>query len=196
MQQTANPHKEAHIHPVEQDLVTGCRYKESAPTHKLGGKRIVFLTSGSRCDIQPFIALASHMDRIGCNVFVLTDVDHVSFIQQFGLKVAASSGDDMKGMENDRVAHSMDIREKSASAHGIGLNTTVFQSLCSFKPDLLYAAPLEVPRGFMLSKVLNVPTLRGSLQPWKDVSKTEAEKIWLYLYYGLNKRLWSEYGKF
>jgi len=87
------------------------RQKASVATHRLDGTNIAILANGSRGDVQPFVALASHMEGMGCNVLILTNLNHVNFVQQSGLQAVAATEDSAKGLEG--FAHRMATGEKN-----------------------------------------------------------------------------------
>jgi len=161
------------------------RQKASVATHRLDGTNIAILANGSRGDVQPFVALASHMEGMGCNVLILTNLNHVNFVQQSGLQAVAASEDSAKGLEG--FAHRMATGEKTKREKTEGLDKEAIKSLIAFMPDLILATIFELARGYMLSRLLKIPVMKASLQPWKDSSKVVIEKKWLFVYHFLKK---------
>ncbi|KAI8468652.1 MAG: hypothetical protein J3K34DRAFT_522766 [Monoraphidium minutum] len=56
-------------------------------------KKVVILTSGSRGDVQPYVALGLELEGRGASVSICTEARQKAFVESFGLKYAELAGD-------------------------------------------------------------------------------------------------------
>ncbi len=72
--------------------------------------RIVIMTSGSRGDVQPYIALGLGLQRAGYQVCILTHRIFASLIHQYGLEFAELGGDPRARVESEQGQQLLEAR--------------------------------------------------------------------------------------
>jgi UDP:flavonoid glycosyltransferase YjiC (YdhE family) len=134
--------------------------------------RIVIMTSGTRGDIQPYIALGIGLQQAGAQVCLLTHNIFASMVQHYGLEFASLTGDWSEIMESDigqnllasggnafRLARVlMDINKQQQL-----LFMKDAQQVLSGADLLLYSALCFA--GLYVAEALHIPAIFVPLQP-------------------------------
>mmetsp|Transcript_15812 Transcript_15812/g.43137 ORF Transcript_15812/g.43137 Transcript_15812/m.43137 type:complete len:522 (-) Transcript_15812:143-1708(-) len=134
-------------------------------------RRLLLISQGTRGDIQPQVALASRLKSDGFRVMVLTNADHVSFVEQFGVEVAGVLWDMQQmfaehanlkesmssGSWSKFIAASLKIGEERIA----GEMESVFKECCKFAPHLVIGTNYW---GQMIATLLGIPVIAAYLQ--------------------------------
>lgn len=156
------------------------------------GKRLLVFTMGSRGDVQPFAALCSGLQDAGFVVRVLTNVNHVPFLQEFGLDAVASSMDAEKWIMDDPMMRTM-MAEGGMLKLSMCLakiNKRDFPKYFEvqlrearlFEPDALLSTGLEGTQAYAIGHVMNIPVIPCHLTailPSAQGSSLLGEPCWL-----------------
>ena len=134
-------------------------------------RKVLIINSGSRGDIQPYVALASHLKSRNFHVLVITNSDHVSFLQSFGLEALGLFVDVRSLLEGSpELRHSMATGSFGSFMEGLGKLSaaradeevkTVLEESQRFAPDLVVGM---VMWGKMISTLLEIPYCGACLQ--------------------------------
>jgi len=156
------------------------------------GKKLLFLTMGSRGDVQPFAALALGLQRAGFVVSIMSNENHIPFLQDFGLHAVASHGDAeawmhgepefLKSMADGDIWKIMGtIAERNKKEFPEVLRREL-QEIEDFAPDAILYSTLEGTQANAVSYVRGIPAIpcdlfvmqaSGSENSWAD------EPLWL-----------------
>jgi len=138
------------------------------------GKKIVIMTHGTRGDVQPFIALASHLQSSGFHVLVLTNVNHVPMVERFGLAAKGLRYNIEEAMTTDGARQGMaegDFLKVMASCgaaefqwYNEGGIEKQFNAIKDFGPDLIITTPLEAGTALVYTHLLKLPLIGAALQ--------------------------------
>jgi len=156
------------------------------------GKRLLIFTNGSRGDVQPFAALASALQTVGFVVRVLTNVNHVSFMETFGLDAVGANMDAELCVREDPAMQKMmaegkmlklasnlaELNKKSFSKHF----QVQLQAARSFQPEVILAGVVDLTQARAVGGVLNVPIVTCQLTcmvPTGKESSMLGEPSWL-----------------
>mmetsp|Transcript_22974 Transcript_22974/g.61194 ORF Transcript_22974/g.61194 Transcript_22974/m.61194 type:complete len:579 (-) Transcript_22974:108-1844(-) len=156
------------------------------------GKRLLIFTNGSRGDVQPFAALASALQTVGFVVRVLTNVNHVSFMETFGLDAVGANMDAELCVREDPAMQKMmaegkmlklasnlaELNKKSFSKHF----QVQLQAARSFQPEVILASSMELTQARAIAGALNVPVITCQLtcmHPSGKESSMLGEPLWL-----------------
>lgn len=131
------------------------------------------MTSGSRGDIQPFIAIALELSK-KFNVRVLTNKGHADFVENFGLVSVSvwptSTDDEIRNNEEvktamvkgDFLTFTQAINKKNRVHAGSHVESTL-KELAANPPDLFIAGTLSKYWFFYMRHVLKTPAIRVTL---------------------------------
>jgi len=136
------------------------------------GKKIIMCTAGSRGDIQPMVALACELQKSGFEVLVLSNSNHVDFIQKFSLKAQGTNFDFEEFFNNPEIAkvvgqgdfkRYMEAKVRVLRSDIASCFEKTFQAFKEYKPDL-YICPLsDLPLGLMWGALFDVPCVTTCL---------------------------------
>lgn len=139
---------------------------------KNGNMRIVILTTGSRGDVQPYIALGLGLKSKGHNVCILTHDEFKDFIIENGLEFAYLAGSPKEAMESKDGISMTEAGENPVKVVlalielGKPFAGTAMQNLwdsCK-NADALICSTLSFV-GFHITEKMNIPTFYAILQP-------------------------------
>lgn len=134
--------------------------------------RIVIMTSGSRGDVQPYIALGLGLRRAGYQVCMLTHSIFAQMIEQYGLEFAPLTGNPRAMLETQKGQHFIEsggnalrfIREMMEM--GKGQQEAFMKDAWRTLPGadlLLYTSLCFV--GSYVAEALHIPAIFAPLQP-------------------------------
>mmetsp|Transcript_42512 Transcript_42512/g.90548 ORF Transcript_42512/g.90548 Transcript_42512/m.90548 type:complete len:554 (+) Transcript_42512:52-1713(+) len=141
--------------------------------------RVVIMTSGTRGDVQPFIALAAHLQASGFDALVLANINHVQFIESFGIQAKGVLPDIEKQLEHpcmkkfmatgklhhvDKMVEEVHEELKLDFAKSIEDQHGAIQE---FAPRLILATPLQMINGALFGRLFELPVINCGLQPGK-----------------------------
>lgn len=69
--------------------------------------KIVILAAGSRGDIQPYLALAAALNKLGAEAYLATFENFESFVQSYGVQCIPIRGDVTKVMQTEQAQYAM-----------------------------------------------------------------------------------------
>mmetsp|Transcript_28968 Transcript_28968/g.67409 ORF Transcript_28968/g.67409 Transcript_28968/m.67409 type:complete len:505 (+) Transcript_28968:183-1697(+) len=140
----------------------------------VNGRRILISTSGSRGDVQPFVALALGLKSAGYTVKIITNCNHAPLVKSFGVDVFGVSADAEKVLrENESLRTAMAKGEFTTFASALD---EIFEKLfpqCGkeslqvweeFHPDLVIASILDVANNRCIAYAKDVPFVACFLQ--------------------------------
>lgn len=148
-------------------------------------KRIVILTCGTRGDVQPFMALGTGLQTAGFRVLIVTNVNHQSFLQKFGLEAKGILDDTESWLAGPLIRKFQETsdfkvlkemgsdptRKQEGSARFAKDISNEYDVVREFAPDLLIEAESPLPtqemNGVILSRLLKIPRISAALQPCK-----------------------------
>lgn len=136
-------------------------------------KRVSILATGTRGDIQPYVAIALSLRQSGYSVRILTNNDHKSFVESFDnlvhVNVFGNAEQNMKNpllmksqAEGDAVTFFKalsDINQKEAGMHC----RRFLEEMQAHRPDLLVCAALTEYYELYASVALGLPTMKIQL---------------------------------
>jgi len=133
-------------------------------------------TSGTRGDIQPFIALGSSLKDVGYAVLIATNLNHVETVKRFGLDVRGVFFDMERAVrENTPLRNAMATGEWSKFTGFLaGMNFDAFpesfrllaKEFSDWKPDFVLTAPLCACECIALGGLHGIPCMKAVLQ-WR-----------------------------
>jgi len=143
-------------------------------------RNITIMTTGSRGDIQPFVAIGIALKRAGYTVRVMAQPSptHATLLGDFGLEHVPFGVDSDAFMKNDEAARTaMETGDTlnffKCIARIVGSNT---ETICrpfydevingKHRPDLIIVSYLNRFFGLYARYVLNIPTIEIKLQHW------------------------------
>jgi len=139
-------------------------------------RRIMLCTSGTRGDIQPFIALGSSLKDAGYAVLIATNLNHMETVKRFGLEVRGVFLDMERAVrENTSLHNAMATGEWSKFAGFLaGMNFKFFpesfrllaNEFSDWKPDFVLTAPLCALECTALGGLHGIPCMKAVLQ-WR-----------------------------
>jgi len=133
------------------------------------GKRLMLFTMGSRGDVQPFLALGCGLQRAGFALRVLTNVNHVAFMKDFGLDAVAANIDAEKWIKEDPVMLqcmaqgqmlklARSLAEKNRQSFR-GVLQAQLREVRDFRPDVLLTVGHEMTQACAIGHALNLPVV-------------------------------------
>ncbi|GHO88396.1 glycosyltransferase [Dictyobacter formicarum] len=134
--------------------------------------RIVVMTSGSRGDVQPYIALGLGLQRAGYQVCMLTHSIFAPMIEQYGLEFAALSGDPRAIVESEEG-----LRLLETGGNAVRFVRRLFAESKKNQVAMTRAAERVLPGAHLLlysvlcfagsyvAEALNIPAMLVPLQP-------------------------------
>merc|ERR1719464_1152280 len=164
----------------EAELVTmSAAITVSTISAKVAGSKAVVLASGSRGDLQPFIALSAHLRASGFRVLVLTNANHINFVEKFGLQAKAVLPDMEKMLQHPAMKEFMATGSLRHGQHyAKDTEQEVLQDFAKsieeeheaireFCPQLILSTPLELVSGALFGRFFELPVINCGLQPFK-----------------------------
>jgi len=146
--------------------------------------KILIVTSGSRGDCQPFIALGSHLKKVNHQVLLVTNPDHVDLCKDMDVdcKENAStrfesfftSAPCRKAMENNNFLAFLDAMGKYHQGVLATIYETLYEAISSWKPDLVLCGTMHWQDAAWIPNLLQVPavpyTLTNSMSCNPDIA--------------------------
>lgn len=145
-------------------------------------KRVAFLIYGTRGDVQPFVALCDGLQRTGrYQILFVTNENHGSFLDEFGVDSKCTLSNMEKDLQDEEMRDFMAtgdfwawmkasklLNRKDRDAERFTRHLDLeYDALKEFKPDFLVISALQMHIGALLGHVLQVPVIKGCLQPLK-----------------------------
>jgi len=144
------------------------------PRARATGRKLMIFTSGSRGDVQPFAALGSALQSAGFVVRIITNVNHVSFLNTFGLDTVGITYDMEKMIREDPVMREALAKGRMSKflACMAAENERSFpdnlaakiQAIDEWKPDIVITTPLEATEIEAIAGTRRIPVMRAGLQ--------------------------------
>jgi len=163
----------------------------SVPQAKAAGRKILIAPSGTRGDVQPFGAFGLALQSAGFVVRVMTNVNHVSFLQNLGLDAVGVLPDTEKAiLENDKMRAAMasgDFLEFLKGVEEISIESgpkdfvNMLDVVDTWQPDLIITGPLVAFTLGPIAGARQIPVVNAALQlntPSKDQQTMLGEPRW------------------
>mmetsp|Transcript_73178 Transcript_73178/g.184802 ORF Transcript_73178/g.184802 Transcript_73178/m.184802 type:complete len:484 (+) Transcript_73178:80-1531(+) len=135
--------------------------------------RFAIIAEGSRGDIQPYVALALHLQKRGNVARIFTNVNHVSFVEGFGLEVKGVMYDFQEGIDRPDVRKAYESGNPLAGQQSMVALTLesmdvdlkrLFDELDEFEPSVVGYGIMSFSKAIMYSVARTVPAAAINLQ--------------------------------
>lgn len=132
-------------------------------------RRIVFLTYGSRGDVEPFVALGVRLTAAGYAVRVVAPAPFAPFVEAHDLEFVPIDGDpdQLAQMFADRAGSSWPRMIAGMIRHVLPLASAAFRTLnqATHDADLIIHSFLMTDAGHTLARMRNVPDISAQFFP-------------------------------
>jgi UDP:flavonoid glycosyltransferase YjiC (YdhE family) len=141
--------------------------------------RFVFLTAGSRGDVQPYLALARGIERAGHTCTVITQRPFAPLAAEYGVRCHVAGGDDWPTPERvQEMVRKGEFEELKGRKSGMAVLTAISRFAARHMTrltadaltacegaDVLGFAPLVVVAGHSIAEKLGIPCFLAALVP-------------------------------
>jgi sterol 3beta-glucosyltransferase len=144
-----------------------------SPKLKPAGRKIVIAASGSRGDIQPYVALGIHLKARGNDVVIATEQRTKYVVEEYNLAHACLAGDptgvlfeasSQEILKNGNLVKLMKITEEWDKQWPKDDVLASYVTACS-GADLIIAAGLTMTQTYCVAEMMNIPWIPMILGP-------------------------------